>query len=343
MKIISIISVSVRNSIKNGVKRLISLNLVLFCSIMLGSMLVHSSVQAFIYDIRVMRKWDNLNNYYCYFIGLGDFHDKRHKITPSQIKQIDEIVNKCHPDKTKLIFEDISSKNSVGTRCCGNFFVNSNGGILGGLTRRYKNKNLNLLVENIEYRFCRVASLAPVINNINANYRKFLPTSSIKVQRFKNEVLGVAKKLLGYNDNIVLKNWYKKCIAQAENNMKLLKFNSMSHMSVADYIYYNTNEKNRLPFVKKLLVFDTSLIDAKIVHSIVSAKKKQNIVVIAGGSHIKNVSRVLQLIGFTSIYNSKILLKKEYNPKKCLGCNVAPGGFCSKPQPVDLKILHRFL
>jgi len=100
-----------------NIKYLISLNL----------LLTMASCRAFIYDIRVMRKWDSAKNQYCYFIGLGDFHDKRHSITPLQVNQIDHIVSKCDAKKTKLIVEDIASKNNTGQRCCGRFFVTIHG------------------------------------------------------------------------------------------------------------------------------------------------------------------------------------------------------------------------
>jgi len=317
---------------KREIKRLIISSLaLLFCA-----------SKAFIYDIRVMRRWDNASRHYCYFIGLGDFHDKHHKITATHIADIDAIIRKCDPSRTKLIFEDISSPGFLGKCSCRKFFVNSNGGVLGGLSKKYKNKGFKD-IENVEYRFCRVTSLAPVINNINANYRKFLPTSRITIENFKNEIVDISKDILSYKDGNILRSWYKKCVAQAENNMKVLKFNSMLTMNIADFVYKNSNAQNRLNFVKKLLVFDSPLIDAKIVHSIVNARGKQNIIAIAGGSHIKNVSCVLQKIGFRPVYNSKIVIKREYNPRKCLGCNVAPGGFCSRPQPADLKILNRFL
>ncbi|MFC1842719.1 hypothetical protein ACFLYU_03625 [Candidatus Dependentiae bacterium] len=319
------------------------------CLIFMCFITIFCISQAFIYDIRVMRKWDPNNHHYCYFIGLGDFHDKHHKVTPLQSKQIDTLVQKCVPEKTKLIVEDIGSHGSGGRRCCGKFYINPNGGILGGLANKYRKRGLKS-VDNVEYRFCRVVSLAPVVNNIHANYNSFLPTRIICVHNFQKEIVYTAKEILGYKDSHDLNSWYKKCVAHSVKDMQDLKFNSMSKMSVANYIYANANNqdnqnraKNRLRFIKKLLTFDSCLIDAKIVHSIVSSPEKQNALVIAGGSHIRNVSRVLQSIGYNYLHRSKILFNREYNAKKCLGCHIAPGGFCRKPKPVDLQILHRFI
>jgi len=304
-------------------------------------MLIMASCRAFIYDICVMRKWDSESNRYCYFIGLGDFHDKSHSITPLQVKQIDHIVARLQPNKTKLIVEDISSENNMGKKCCGRFFINSRGGILGGLAKKFRDKNFPY-VDNIEYRFCRVASLAPVINNINTNFRKFLSTVKIYKSCLAKEISLTAKEILGYKDGSLLNSWYKKCLANMYNNMKLLKFDKKTNMSVADFIYSMTTPKTRSNFVKKLLVFDSPLIDAKIVHSVVADPKKQNALAIAGGSHIRNTSRVLRQIGYKPIYQSRVVVVKERDKKKCLGSNVLPGGFCCKPRPADLNVLKQF-
>jgi len=308
----------------------------------LSLVLFLANCRAYIYDIRVMRKWEPACNQFCYFIGLGDFHDKKHTITPLQLQQIDQIAAKLQPNKTKLIIEDISSENNIGKKGCGRFFVNSRGGILGGLAKKFRGKKFPY-VDNVEYRFCRVASLAPVVHNINANLRRFLSTAKIYKRCLSREISLTAKEIIGYQDGNVLNSWYKKCILTMRNNMKLLKFDKKPNTSVADFIYSMTTPKNRFNFVKKLLVFDSPLIDAKIIHSIVAPPKKQHSFVIAGGSHIKNVSRVLQQIGYKPIYQSSVVVEKEYDKKKCLGCNVLPGGFCCKPRPADLHILNKFI
>jgi len=315
-------------------------------------MLVYMSTHCFIYDIRVMRRRNKKDNCYSYFIGLGDFHDKSHEIIPEQVKELDLIINKCQKDRTKLIIEDVSSPGFGGRCCCNNFFVSSRGGILGGLAKKCKNQGFSC-VQNVEYRFCRVASLAPVVNNIRSDFRRIASTSRIYVKNFEQEVNSIIKNISCYNDEKKLNNWYKACISNVTRDMKKLKLKQMSKMSIADYIYYNTRPANRLNFVKKLLTFDSSLVDAKIVHSIVSDPKKQNSIVIAGGSHIKNVSRVLQDIGYTPIYNSKVVVKPylakaskgEREPLKnnCVQTAIGTNGFCTRPVPVDLKVLRNFL
>ena len=311
-------------------------------SIWLNLMLCMPSCKGFIYDVRIMRKWDSASNRFSYFIGLGDFHDKSHDMTALQIKQIDQILAKLQPNKIKVIVEDVSSKGAIGKKCCGRFFVRSSGGILGGLVKRLKDKRCPY-VENIEYRFCRVASLAPVIKNIKTNFRKILSAAKIYTSCLSKEVAYTANDILRYKDGNVLNSWYKTCLLETRKNMKSLKFDKKLNMSVADFIYSMTTPKTRLNFVKKLLIFDSSLIDAKIAHAIVHAPRKQYALVIAGGSHVKNVSNVLQKVGYKSMYQSKVVVQKGKAKKNCPWRNILPGGFCYQPRPADLRVLNKFI
>jgi len=301
-----------------------------------------SGVKAFIYDVCVMRKWNPAYRNYCYFVGLGDFHDKCHSITPLQIKQINDIIYKC-PGDTNIIVEDISSKNKEGCRSCANFFIKSKGGILGGFTKKCLANGIRS-IENVEYRFCRVASLAPILNNIHKNARSFSSACKIRVDCLKNEIENICRKISSYKDGAVLDAWYEKCIDKVSKCMKSLKWDKAKNLSVADYICCYTKPKNRLNIVKKLLTFDSYLLDTRIIHSMMNNNKnKRNTIVIAGGSHIRNVSRILQRLGFETVYKNKPLFKREYDMKKCLGCHIQPGGFCRKPEPADLKVLENFL
>lgn len=289
-----------------------------------------------------MRKWNPACRNYCYFIGLGDFHDKCHNTTPVQLKQINKIVCKSPADKTNIIVEDISSRNINGCYGCGRFFVRSKGGILGGFTNKCRANGIKN-VENVEYRFCRVASLAPILNNINKSAKSFSSSCKIFICCLKKEIANVCRQILSYKDGVVLDKWYRECINKAEKCVKCLKWDKAPNMSVADYICRYTKPKNRLNIVKKLLTFDSYLLDTRIIHSMMNPKNKRNTIVIAGGSHIRNVSHILRKLGYETIYKSKPTFKREYDMKKCLGCHVQPGGFCRKPEPADLKILDRFL
>lgn len=290
-----------------------------------------------------MRKWDSTTKKYSYVIGLGDFHCKRNnRVNYLQIKQLNGIISACPRDKTKIIVEDVSSPNYRGKYGCGRYFVNSRGGILGGLTDVCKRKGFKSC-QNIEYRFCRVVTLAPILNSLR--YSSMFGSSSplIKMSYLQSEIIEQMRHIRTYNDGKLLNVWYKQCINNVIKHMKLLNLDAHLYKNVKNYIDLQATATDRLRFVKKLLTFDSSLIDIEIVHAIVNASSWPSKLVIAGGSHIKSMRNILQKIGYETIYKTNVKINREYSTKKGPGFNISPGGFCYRPKPVDLTVLKRFL
>src|SRR5579872_576077 len=126
---------------------------------------------SFIYEARVLKKWDPATHEYRFFIGLSDFHDKAHEATGRQLEALEQLLSSCNKNKTRIMLEDLSSRGSQGRHTCGRFVINSRGGILGGLVQKCQEKDL--LVDNVEYRYCRVSSLGPVLNNLKENVHAF--------------------------------------------------------------------------------------------------------------------------------------------------------------------------
>ena len=181
------------------------------------------------------------------------------------------------------------------------------------------------------------------MNNIDKNARLFPSCARITIGCLNNEIVRLCRQICTYKDGSTIEKWYKNCINKAARGLKCLKWENHLNMSVADYVCRCTTLKNRLDYIKKLLTFDSYLLDAQIVHSMMQARNKRNMIVIAGGSHIRNVSNILHKLGYEMLYKSKPTFIREYNIKKCPGCHVQPGGFCRKPKPADLKILQKFL
>lgn len=92
-----------------------------------------TSASAFIYEVKVLKKWDATRKRYHYFIGISDFHDKRHDATTSQANAINRLLRQLPKEQTKVIVEDLSTENNCGRKACGRFFLNSRGGIFRGL------------------------------------------------------------------------------------------------------------------------------------------------------------------------------------------------------------------
>src|SRR5579885_2910097 len=105
---------------------------------------------AFIYEVKVLRKWDASRNRYHYFIGLSDFHDKTHPINRDHLAQIEKMLKSTDRNISKVLIEDLSSANASGKQACGRFLVNSRGGVLGGLAETAK--AMGHETENVEFR-----------------------------------------------------------------------------------------------------------------------------------------------------------------------------------------------
>ena len=311
--------------------------------VMLFNCFLCVSIQAFIYDICVMRKWNLFDKKYSYVIGLGDFHCKRNnQINRSQIKQLDTIISNCPKNKIKIIVEDVSSPNCRGRCGCGRYFINSRGGILGGLANKCKDKGFKNC-QNIEYRFCRVVSLAPILNNLRYGNKLFTSYPSVRVGCLSKEILEQMRCISRYSDGKFLNKWYTRCMNSVITHMKLFKFDENLQKDVKSYVDSHSNPENRLHLVKKLLTFDSSLIDITIVHAIVNASCNHNTLVVAGGFHVKSVCKILQKLGYETMYKTQVKVKRGYDTNKSLGYSITPGGFCCRPEPVDLKVLKRFL
>src|SRR5476649_872289 len=73
---------------------------------------------AFIYEIKVLRKWNPIRQKYHYFIGLSDFHDKTNDSNQSQLNKLEQLLGTIDKKRTKIVIEDLSSRNSHGHKEC---------------------------------------------------------------------------------------------------------------------------------------------------------------------------------------------------------------------------------
>lgn len=302
---------------------------------------VFSSTQAFIYNITILKKWDPSYGRYHYFIGCGDFHDKSHPSTAEQNKFIEAFLLRCAPSDTKILVEDLSSPNCAGGLTCGQYMINSRGGILGGLTQ--KCEDYGIAAANIEYRYCRVVSLSPALRNLKVDPRTLPSVKNTKLASIASEIDAVMSEIKQYNDGDVLNRYYRNGLKETAVQLSKLKFNTNGHVAVADYLHATTNSSNRLEFIKWLLTFDSNLLDLKMVHEVINARDKKNVIAFAGGSHITRAVDILKKCGYEQIYSSDEEYQREYNLDKCLGSNIVKGKFCVRPNPVDLKILDKYL
>lgn len=300
--------------------------------------LVSLPVHPFIYEVVVLKRWHQQCGTYQYFIGLSDFHDKEHGANTRQLADIERYLEDQNRATTKVIIEDLSTGPDGGHGSCGQFFINSRGGILGGLAQRCHNKGLR--VDNIEYRYCRVASLGPVINNLDKHVHEFPSACGVTVHDIAYEIYKALEEIVNHTGSEVLASCRDTAVQEVQPYMRKLRLARNSECSVADYLQAATQDRSE--FLKQLLTFDAVLLDLKLAHSVVTTHDCTNIIAIAGGSHIRRVKEILQEAGYHLVYETPVDYNREYDLRRCKGTNIINGLFCERPEPVDLKILNQF-
>jgi hypothetical protein len=301
--------------------------------------LASSSTYAFIYEVKVLKKWDAAHKRYHYFIGFSDFHDKQHNVTPVQIEAIQQLLRQMPRQETKVIVEDLSTENHCGRKSCGRFFLNSSGGILGGLAQTCKAYRLD--VENVEYRYCRVIALGPLLHNLKADVSSIPSLKGVQVSDIMQEVQSTADQIKRYNDGSTLSKWYAQHLRDIAVHIERLKMEQYKNMSMAQYVGKHTTQANRLKTLKYLLTFDSDLLNVLMVHYIQAAADKERVLAFAGGTHIMHVVEMLKKLGYQEVYSTKPEYFREHNLEKCLGSNVTDGAFCVRPHPVKDEVFKK--
>lgn len=296
---------------------------------------------AFFYEIKILRKWDADHKRYHYFIGLSDFHDKMHPINKEHLAKLEQMLQVADKNSTKILVEDLSSANGQGRQACGRFFVNSRGGVLGGLAQT--TASMGHETENIEFRYCRVTALGPVLNHIQENLDQFPSVTTTPMATLIQEITGTIKEAIAYNDGSILKGFYDSSIQEVVKNLKKLHMDQHANLSVAQYLKNHSTPQNRMELLKLLLTFDSSLLDIKMLHSVVASLNKQKVIAIAGGAHIARTCEMLQKVGYEPVKNTQIAYTKEHDLQKCLGSHIVDGAFCVKPQPINIDFVDAII
>lgn len=297
--------------------------------------------QAYIYEIKVLRKWDAQQKCYRFFVGCSDFHDKVHSANEEQRPVVESLLVAQDPRKIKVIVEDLSSKNNKGCKSCGPFYIQSKVGILAGLGDYCRQKGI--ACENVEYRYCRVASMGPIINNLSVSPHMFPSTRSLEVGCIVDEIENTIKDLRLHVSHPALKQVYADEVKKIRIIFEKLRLTQHRSASIADYIHASSTKDNRVDVLKHLLTFDSGLLDIKMTYEILHAKEHDRVIAFAGGTHINRVSELLKKIGYEEVDSTKLSYKKMPDVSKCLGSNIVDGAFCVKPAPLPVKTIQKYL
>jgi hypothetical protein len=268
---------------------------------------------------------------------LGDYHLKSHPANKDQRIYIDSLLKRCAGKKVKFIVEDLSSVNNDGRMVCSNFGINASEGVLGQLAN--KARALGITVDNVEYRYCRVAGIGPLLSNITANPRSFRSSAMILMTSLYKEIIDEIEKIAKYNDGKVLNNLYKRAISSV--NTSLAKMNLKNEKSVAEYCTQLQRKQYRQE-LEKLCIFDSPLIDMNVMHSIAVSPDIPLIFVCVGGSHGEQVSSMLRkVMGYESLLKTSVMTKPMVT--KALNSGSFSASTELHPEPIDMKIIDQFV
>ena len=229
--------------------------------LLLSICMFHSSF-GFIYDIHVMRTFNQKTGNYHYFIGCSDFHDKNHALVHVQRPKIISILNSANKKNIKVLLEDLNSPNYLGRQNCKNFILKSKQGILAQLTQDLQRNGLD--VDNVEYRYARVIGLSGMLHDITRSPYYYQPACALRVSVLLDEIEQAMHEVATYQDSPLLQNLYQQGCNKIKKRIKALDFECQKYKSIADFCAQNTQIHNRLAFLKHLLTFDGDLLDFKL-------------------------------------------------------------------------------
>ncbi|HSC25255.1 MAG TPA: hypothetical protein VLB80_03515 [Candidatus Babeliales bacterium] len=287
------------------------------------------------YHLCVVRNVTNTNNNQQLIICVGDYHFKNHPANKSQRIYIESLLQK-YSRKSKLVVEDVGSINNDGRMVCCNFGINCPNGLLGQLANTAR--SLGVVVDNVEYRYCRVAGVGPLLNNINVNPHSFRSSATISTLALHKEVSDEIEKIKKYDDGKFLNGLYKRTVAAV--HAALLKIDFNKKLTVADYCLQLPHKDYRIQ-LETLCIFDSALIDMNIMHSIIACSEVPLIFVVAGGSHIEHVSSLLMRMGCDVLFTTTAPSLPAI--RKVLNSGSAADSSDIYPAAIDISIIDKFI
>jgi len=275
-----------------------------------------------------------------FIIGLGDYHDKDHPANKDQRSYLELILKKSLA-RVKLIVEDLSSVNNDGNGMCCNYAISTRGGVLGKLADFARAYLID--VDNVEYRFCRVVAVGPLLNSASIA-KNSTSGAAININELYKEVVDELEKIRKYDDGSMANALYKRIIADVNKAFGQLKLDHIRNISIGEYCS-RLSKNNYIKNLERLCVFDSPLIDLKILHSIVSCQDKPIIIVAAGGSHIEKMNSFLQSIGYQKVAIPSTSAHIQQNVYNMLasGKRKNSSNRYNKPSAINLDVLEHFL
>lgn len=269
--------------------------------VILIMLLIASSSHGYFYYLCVVKKVVNKNGHPQQIVLLADYHDKSNSANKEQRAYLESVLQKHKNKKIKLIVEDLSSVNNDGRMICCNFGINCADGVLGHLAN--KARSFGIAVDNVEYRYCRVAGVGPLITNIAADPHTVRSACCIPLVSLYKEIIDEIEKIKKYDDGKKLNHFYKRAIAGVRDKLCQMNLCCADRKKTIAHYCARLRRDTYHKELEKLCIFDSALIDSNIMHSI-SGCDASIIFVVAGGSHIQEVAQLLKKMGYDMVFTS---------------------------------------
>jgi len=265
-----------------------------------------------------IKKIINKNGLSQFVVLLADYHDKKHIANKDQRTYLESLLKKCNKNKVKLIVEDLSSVNNDGRMICCNFGINCVDGVLSHLAN--KARSLGIAVDNVEYRYCRVAGIGPLMSNTHADPHSFRSSCGITLFSLYKEIIDEMEKIKKYNDGKKLNDYYKRAVAHVRTHLSKMDIGGTDRNKTVAHYCAQLRSSTYRKKLENLCIFDSALIDSNVMHSIMCCDMPI-IFVAAGGSHILEINKLLEKIGYESVF-------------------VVPD---NHQEPIDITVLDKFI
>lgn len=247
----------------------------------------------------LVKKGINKNGLLQCIILLADYHDKAHRANKDQRTYLESLLKKYRKHNVKLIVEDLSSVNNDGRMICCNFGINCTDGVLSHLAN--KARSLGIAVDNVEYRYCRVAGIGPLINNTDIDPHSFRSSCGITLFSLYKEIIDEMEKIKKYNDGKKLNDYYKRAIRHVRAHLSKMNIDDIDHNKTVAHYCAQLRSSTYRKKLENLCIFDSALIDSNVMHSIMCCDMPI-IFVVAGGSHIVQVNKLLEKMSYESVF-----------------------------------------
>lgn len=236
-----------------------------------------------------------------YIVLLADYHDKNHQANNEQRAYFESLLERNRNKKIKLIIEDLSSVNNDGRMICCQYGIKCGQGVLGYLA--HKARSFGILVDNVEYRYCRVVGIGPLINNIDTDPHSF-KSSCIPLGLLYKEIINEIEKIKKYDDGKKFNAFYRNILADINNKLSSMHLaEDINQKKTVAHHCVQLRRKKYREELEKLCIFDSGLIDINILHSIACCDIPI-IFVLAGGSHIEQVKSILRKNEYEEIFST---------------------------------------